>query len=273
MNNNAQSVTDRVNDPAFNTVGVTTQDMTNQPGGVISKKKDTFSITVSPIAFEVTTGTKLLTTIDLGNLINAVFKKVYRDYDGCTLILDTFSARWKANLFFRENINASAEGTVPNIIPINTRPNSMEKPTTAQRFANVTALCSNLHYNITPETTESLTKYYMPWEKNSKTGLVDFKKFTTEQQEQMTYGYNNSACYVCIGGIDVVEILKDIFGAKNDEDHWVDYSITSIRPITQFMQNTPNMLLSIQQLDTEDVKNLFSKIGAIPTVGRIPIIR
>lgn len=267
---------DRAHDPAFNPAGVSAG-VDEMPSGVLTQKLGTenkpFELRVSPVPFESTTEAKLLTTLDLGAMINALFKKVFKDYDGCTLVLDPNQNRWKARLFFRENVNVSTDGAVKNIIPLSTKADrSNGRPSIGQRLESVSMITSNVHYKLSTETTDVLTKYYMPWEKNGK-GEVNWKFFLSEQSEQIQYGVGGTAIYVCVSGVDVVELLKSIYGAKNEEDHWVDYSVTAIRPVTQFQPSTPNLLLSIQRIDCEYVKDLYQKIAGVPTYGRIPIIR
>lgn len=254
---------------------VTTNTKGEKPSGILSKAvgDEPFSLRVTPIPFDTTTESKLVTTMDIASNINALFRRVFRDYDGCNLTLDANQNRWKATLFFRENVNISNEKAVPNISPLSSRVVSNDgKPTIGRRLEGITMLQSNIHYALTKETTDVLQKYYMPWEKHPKNG-VNWKAFLTEQSDPAPYGYNSSAIYVCVSGVDVTEILKDIYGNKNEKDHWVDYSIIAIRPITQHQAGSTNLLLGIQRIDCEDVKDLYAKIGAIQPYGTLPIIR
>lgn len=261
----------------FNTSKTTTNNAGNRPSGILSKAvgdNEPYSLNVTPIAFDVTTESKLVTTLDLAANVNAVFRKVFRDYDGCNIVLDPNQNRWKAVLYFRENVNIGTEGAVANITPLASKVQGSDgKPSIGRRLEGITLLQSNIHYSLTKETTDVLQKYYLPWEKEPKSGFVNWKRFLTEQSDPSPYGYSSAAIYVCVSGIDVVELLKDIYGNKNEEDHWVDYSITAIRPITQYQVGSTNLLLGIQRIDCDEVKNLYSKIGAIQPHGAIPIIR
>lgn len=276
MSTQTNTAYDRAHDPQFNPAGasVGTPEL---PSGVISKKlkegETEFKIKTSPIAFDSTTDAKLMTTLDVGTLINALFRKVFKDYEGCQIVLDPAQNRWKANLFFRKNANASTENAVENIIPLSSKAEAANgKPSIGRRIESISMLTSNISYKLTDATTDVLSMYYMPWEKNKK-GEPNWKVLATEQQEPIAYGYNGSNIYVRIANLDVILLLKSIYGEKNELDHWVDYSITPIRPVTQFQSNTPNLLLSVQRVDCEVVKELYAKIAGAPVQGTLAIIR
>lgn len=272
---------DRANDTEFITAGTSTG-VEDMPSSVLTPKSGEnkpFSLKVSQLPFESTTESKLLTTLDLGTMISSIFKKVFKDFDGCQLVLDQAQNRWKASLYFCENVNARTEGAVTNIIRTSSKADATAGKTgMTTRLENVAQINRNVHYRLTEETTDVLTKYYMHFEKKKKdkkdkTGKVDFTNFTQEQTDTTQYGYGNTVIYVVVNGVDVVEILKDIYGSKNEEDHWVDYSVTAIRPVTQFQPTTPNLLMSIQRIDCEIVKDLYAKIAGVPSYGRLSIIR
>lgn len=241
------------------------------PGSNLVKKEEEYRIKVKPIAFESTIDATSLTTIDIASQINAMFRGVYRDYEGCTLSLDTFTNRWKATIYFCENANATKEGTVANIEPLSSKAKS--NASMEQRIGSVSSLLSNVHYKLTKETEESLSKYFMPHEKNKKTGQPNWRVLMGETREQVGYGYNNSAIYVIVNGLDVLSLLKDIYGWQNEEGHNVDYWLQAVRPITQYIQSTPNMLFTLQRVDCMKVEAMLSKIGAVPAMGRLQIIK
>lgn len=242
-----------------------------------SRKDDTAEVTVTPIPFDSTTEARLTTTIELSSLVNTVFNKVFRDYYGCILVLDPVTNRWKADLYFSENANASEEAAIKNLEPIAAKFGNGVGANGARRTMGsmaegFTARTSNIHYELSTVTKEALTKYYMPWE--LKKGEPNWKKIVTEQYEQANYGYNSSTIYICVHGVDIVKILTDIYGNKNEENHYVDYAVTAIRPLSQIQPNSnSNMLLNVQRIDQFHVEELCRKIGAIPSHGRLPIIR
>lgn len=246
------------------------------PSGYMNKKGDKYAIESDPISFESTTEARLTTTLELAALINALFNKVYRDYYGCNIMLDQNQNRWKADLYFCENANAATENTVKNLEPIAAKLSTFApdgtRATIGSKVSAFTARSANIHYDLSKETRESLSKFYMPYEFNRK-GEIEWKRFTFEQKEQANYGYNASTIYICVRGVDVVKLLSQIYGNKNEDNHYVDYAVTSIRPLAQIQPNNSNMLLNIQRIDQYHVEELCKKIGAIPSVGRLPIIR
>lgn len=246
------------------------------PSGYMNKKDDRYSIDNDPIPFDSTTDARLTTTLDLASLINALFNKVYRDYVGCNIYLDQAQNRWKASLYFCENANASAEDAVKNLEPISSKFNNFNtdgsRTTIGAKVEGFTARSANIHYDLSQATKDSLSKFYMPWEFNRK-GEIEWRKVTTEQQEQANYGYSASSIYINVSGVDVVKLLMAIYGNKNESNHYVDYAVTAIRPLSQMQSNNSNMLLNIQRIDQYHVEELCRKIGAIPSSGRLPIIR
>lgn len=276
MSTQTNTAYDRAHDPQFNPTGASVG-TSELPSGVISKKikedETKFELKTSPIEFDSTTDARLMTTLDLGTLINALFRKVFRDYEGCELVYDTVMSRWKANLFFRKNANSSTDNTVENIIPLSSKAAAGgNKPSIGDRIESISHLSSNVSYKLTKATTDILSEFYLPWEK-MKNGEPNWKMVTSEAQEPIAFGYKGINIYVRISNLDVISMLKKIYGEKNELDHWVDYSIMNIRPITQFQPDTPNLLVSVQRADCEIIKELVGRIAGAPVQGVLPIIR
>ena len=107
-------------------------------------------------------------------------------------------------------------------------------------------------------------------------------------EEKWENGYNNSSIVIELKNLDIVRLVKAIYGAKkkvtdeagNEREDKVDYAVSIIRPIVNgaYMPGPNvmdvNFLLSIDQLDVREVENLARKLGAVAqTSGNILMYR
>lgn len=89
---------------------------------------------------------------------------------------------------------------------------------------------------------------------------------------------NSQSRYVKVINLDLILLLKAIYGNKNELGHYVDYSIKEIRPIpipmANMAGNIQNSLMAVGQLDCYAVEKNYNALGMLTMVGgQIPIIR
>lgn len=89
---------------------------------------------------------------------------------------------------------------------------------------------------------------------------------------------NAQSRYVKVVNLDLLLLLKSIYGNKNELGHYVDYRIKEIRPIpvpmSNMIGNVLNSLVSVEQLDCYAVEKNYNALGMLSMVGgQIPIIR
>lgn len=214
-------------------------------------------IEIEPIPFDGLLKSKIISTIDLSKLVNSVFKNALADYEGC-IILPMQNGQFDCTLYFKDHGGPVRGGDqIKNLISVSgqNRVGSAVDKITA--FNNRT---SNKLYSLSEETKQILSEF-INIKKNQK---INWNQLVFEQAEQ---AYNATIVYVKVCGIDIVRILKKIYGGKVDGDRR-DYNITLMRPT-----GLNNYLISIQQLDTKEVEKLAQSVGIIQTGNSIAMIR
>lgn len=199
---------------------------------------------------------KITTTFDLSQVVNKLFRPVFSDYEGCTILPDQFGT-FQLTLFFKDK-GAAENGKIKNIQSI-IQPT--EKSNVMARIHNLNRANSASKFELTDETKEALDEFI----RHPSNQNIDWKRFTVETTERTyTGGYN---IYIKVLNVDLYKILRKIYGGKID-GNYMEYQISMIRPTMQLSNGTnTNYLINISQLDTKMVENLYTEMGMIPTQG------
>lgn len=247
-----------------------------------------------PIPFPSTNNTAMMTIVDLGNEINKLFKPIFRDYYGCNIVMTNpvmygglNDGRFQVELHFKEGANASTADAIPNLQNImksvQTTPGAHRSIGERMQLVNARAM-PNKNYILTDYTKDIIENYIMPWHKdrNKKDGKLKWENFSWEITEP-GYAPTSYSIYLKVVGLDLIAILRDIWGEKNDKGNYVDYQVEYIRPLpamygqgTFFQPQSPtfmNNLVNISQLDTSEVQKLANKVGMAGALNQIPVIR
>ena len=218
--------------------------------------------------FSSTTKSKLTTTLDLAGEINQIFRPIFADYEGCTLMPDNMG-NLQATLYFKDKgaITDPADKRIKNL-------ESAVAPTKgASPIDKINALNArnrNKAYTLTEETKQVLEEFIL---KRSRDGKVNWKEITAEVTEQSHYGYQ---IYVKVSGIDIISILRAKYGNKSEGEKGspVQYAILFNKPLSPMPGvAATNYLITITQLDVREVETLCKNVGMMPVQGNIPIIR
>jgi len=214
-------------------------------------------IEIEPIPFDGLLKSKIISTIELSKLVNSVFKNAMADYEGC-IILPAQNGQFDCTLYFKDHGPIRGQGDqIKNLISI-TGPN--RGVSAVDRITAFNNRTSNKLYSLSEETKQILSEF-MAVRKDQK---INWNQHVFEQAEAT---YNANIVYLKVCGIDIVKILKKIYGGKIDGDR-CDYNITLMRPT-----GMNNYLISIQQLDTKEVEKLALSVGIIQTGNSIAMIR
>lgn len=298
-----ENVTDRINNNYYDANnGVNVGGPT--PTSVQSHQQDKDGkpikarLKTAPIPFDDTTKCKILTNFDICRLVNSMFNKTFRDYIGCTLWYDAAQARFKVDITFRENGNAGAgEGLLPNLEAVNGKLTKDSTPATSPiaTAQAISGMKSGGVYKLTQNTQEALSWYYMPFEKQDKKNDCPFwnNGYIIEAAADTGWGYTANAGFnygvtETVRRLDLILLLREIWGTKNDEEHHVDYAVSVIRniPMSAGQDNrrvlgagnpsyVPIMsaLMQVNQLDTVECEKLCNSIGMVPAYNGIYLIR
>lgn len=207
--------------------------------------------------------TKLTTTTDVAKMVNALFKPVFSDWEGC-LILPNNAGGFDTFLYFKENgvKDETKLQALEHVVQANTNNLSM-----SQRIQNLNLRYKNKTYELSRDAKDIL-KEFMPQEKNGK---VKWSNFVVEKTQQE---YNGYSVHVQITGVDIMKIIRKIYGANVDGKR-TDYTMKVERGIGVVNQQGlfANYLVTIMQLDVREVEKIAQSVGMIPLAGNIPMVK
>jgi hypothetical protein len=217
-------------------------------------------IEVETIPFDGLLKSKLTTTIEMAKLINAIFKGTIVDYEGCIVAPDVHG-QLQVALYFKDKGNAGKD-MIKAVSPVA----KMGRGATGiERIQNINARYSSKKYDLTKDIKEILSEFIY-----AKNGNINWNQHVFEQSEQ---SYNSYQVYVKVIGLDLLKLIKKIYGGKVDK-HRVDYNVSIVRPVGLDMNGfSQNFLVNIQQLDSREVENLANSLGLLPVQGSINMVR
>lgn len=207
--------------------------------------------------------TKLTTTTDVAKMVNKLFKPVFSDWEGC-LILPNNAGGFDTFLYFKENgvKDPNKLTALEHVVPANSNNLTM-----SQRIQNLNLRYKNKTYELSRDAKDIL-KEFMPQEKNGK---VKWNNFVVEKTQQE---YNGYSVHVQITGVDIMKIIRKIYGAQVDGKR-TDYTMKVERGIGVVNQQGffANYLVTIMQLDVREVEKIAQSVGMIPLAGNIPMVK
>lgn len=207
--------------------------------------------------------TKLTTTTDVAKMVNRLFKPVFSDWEGC-LVLPNNAGGFDTFLYFKENgVNDGNKlKALEHVVQSNTNNLTM-----SQRIQNLNLRYKNKTYELSRDAKDIL-KEFMPQEKNGK---VKWNNFVVEKTQQE---YNGYSVHVQITGVDIMKIIRKIYGAQVDGKR-TDYTMKVERGIGVVNQQGlfANYLVTIMQLDVREVEKIAQSVGMIPLAGNIPMVK
>lgn len=227
------------------------------------QKQEALRINIEPLEFDGVMKSKLTTTIALSKTINQLFRPIFTDYEGCIIAPDQFG-QLQAALYFKDKGMNGREDSIKTLIPVTER---VQGTSAIDRITRMNLRNSSKSYDVSKDTKEILSEFIYT-RGNSK---VNWNQHIVEQTEQ---AYNGYSIYVKIIGIDIVRLVRKIYGGKINGSR-IDYNISVVKPIGMDMTGgaNQNYLINIQQLDSREVERLASEIGVVPVQGNIPMVR
>lgn len=211
------------------------------------------------LEFKGTLNGSITTSVDLAKTINNLFKSVFGDYEGC-VIIPNHMGQVNITLYFKEK-------GAGNILPlaVQTRSNSMNP---ADRIKNMRLRNRNKTYRLSDELMEVLEQFI----DTPKRGNVDWNRRVHEINENVYGGFNN--IYVQVDDISIRKILKVLYGSEDKQGNKLDYNVSIVKPIGASTGSiSQNYIIKVDQLNINEVEKLASKIGLMPSVGTIPMVR
>ena len=219
-------------------------------------------LVIEPQPFDGVMKSKLTTTIALSKTVNQLFRPIFSDYEGCIIAPDAYG-QLQVSLYFKDKGYSGREDVIKSLIPVTER---VKGTSAIDRIMQMNLRNSSKAYDLSKETKDILSEFFYT-RGNAK---VNWNQHVVEQTERQ---YNGQLIYVKVVGLDLVRLVRKIYGGKIDGSR-IDYNISIIKPIGADMNGfNQNFLINIQQLDSKEVERLANEIGVVPQVGQIQMVR
>lgn len=210
-----------------------------------------------PYEFDGLLKSKITTTFELSQVINRLFKPIFHDYEGCTILPDQFGI-FQLTLFFKDR-GEKDPGKIKNVQSITQK---AEKNDIKLRIQNLNRANSASRFELTDETKEALEEFI----RRPQNQKVNWKQHVIEVTEKASPYTNAFNVYTKVMNLDLYRILRKIYGGRIDGTY-MEYQISMIRPTNQGNATNSNFLINISQLDTKMVEKLYTEMGMVPTQG------
>lgn len=257
LNNNTNDINNNKN------MGGNNMNYQNQ-NNAVQDNYEPIILDVDQQEFDGVLKTKLTTTTDLAKMVNKLFKPVFVDYEGC-LILPNQMGGFDTTIYFRDKgvQDENKLSALQHVVQAQGGNLSM-----SQRLQNINLRYKNKTYDLTRECKDVFKEFMITDKGSSK---VNWSKYVVEKTEP---SYNGYSIYVQLNGVDIMKIIKKIYGASI-EGKRTDYNMRLERGlgVVNGQGLFANYLVSIMQLDTREVEKIAQSVGMVPLAGNIPMVR
>ena len=241
-----------------------------------TKKPLTIEIT-NPERFEKLAATTMETTQRIAKRINKMFSTVFVDYYGSVVYCTAGNGNVGMNQQFMVELHFKplALGSVEN----DGRKRAFKPVEEGKKSDDIVANLKSIYgairtsakFELTDEGAQILSAYMLPGVDNGKN--VDpwrsssYDAVKAEYVDNQTFG--QSPIMVRISGLDLIRLIRAIYGPKNEAGKDVQYGVIPYGPVTpninnQMVQNAANWRVMIMQIDAEKTFDLASEFGIIP---------
>lgn len=233
----------------------------NQNNNNQQQKREPLNLTIEPVEFDGLLKTKFTTTVELAKTVNEMFRPVFSDYEGC-LILPNQMGGFDTIVYFCDK--GIQDERLKALRPVVQQGNL----NISQRINNLNRRYQNKTYELT-EDCKDIFSEFMVKERNSN--KVRWNQLVVEKAEN---NYNSCTIHVQLNGIDIMKILKKIYGSTVKGNR-TDYSMKLERGIgvVNGAGLFANYLVSILQLDTKEVERVAQSVGMVPLADTIPMVK
>ena len=228
----------------------------------------------TPEKFEELAATSLTTTQKLAKRINKLFSSVFVDYHGSIVYCTAGNGNTNPNQQFMVELHFKpvAIGSVDTDDRVRAfAPIEEQSQNNVDLVAKLQSIYGSLNtserFKLTSEGAQILSEFMLPGTNVNPWKPETYAQFKSEYQENQLYG--QSPVMVKISGLDLIRLIKKIYGFKNSNGKKVDYGVIPYGPITpninnQMMQSAANWRVMIMQIDAEKTLDLASEFGIIP---------
>ena len=230
-----------------------------------------------PERFDAIAATLQTTTQKIAKRINKLFSTAFVDYHGSVVYCTSGngntsnSYQFMVELHFKPvAVGAETNGRVRAIKPIQEA---------AATNGDIVAGIKNIYgqfntsarFALPEEAAQILSEFMLPGINNGNN--VDPMKPSTYNGVKFEYFdtpmYGQTPVMVKINGLDLIKIIRKIYGTKNSAGNNVDYGVIPYGPVNpnmnQMVQNAANWRVMLLQIDANKTWDFAAEMGYIPS--------
>ena len=237
----------------------------------------------TPEKFDKLAATTLETTQRLAKRINKLFQTAFADYHGSVIYCMAGNGnvapyqQFMVELHFKPMTAGSipsTDGRIRAFKPIDEATDSSDLVGSLKRLRGT--YLSSARFEMTNEAAEILSEFMMPGTNVDPFKPESYNGLKAEYVDNVQFG--QAPVMVKVINLDLIRLIKKIYGGKNQDGKRVDYGIIPYGPVApmnnQMVQNNANWRVAIMQVEAERAFDLASELGIIPggTGSMVPIV-
>ncbi len=219
--------------------------------------------------FDAVQETSIITSKNLGDAINGIFETGFADYRGCNLVpvfINNVGNVLIPYLFFQ--IFPKEQYT--NNVPFAFKPIISSNKTVIENIQRITSPLSPLN-NTVEMTADAMSalEEFVPHDKNKK---IEWKSMWSVQNV-------DGDTIVQLQGLNIINILKKLYGEYDHEKSRYSYAINPVKPVTENsmmpgLGRPQNHVLEIMRVKEGSLARATESVGMIMSSNsRIPMMR
>lgn len=229
--------------------------------------------------FEKLASTTMETTQRLAKRINKFFSAGFADYYGSTVVCTAGNGNVNPNQQFMVELHfrpMTAGSINPNDKRVRAFKPIEESNTGDDIVSGLKSFWGSMRtsskFQLTEEGAQILAEFILPGVNNG-TNVDPWKPstFATIKSEYVdTPQFGQSPVMVKVSAIDLIKLIRKIYGTKTEDGKRVDYGVIPYGPVTpninnQMVQNSANWRVLIMQINADKTFDLASEFGLIPS--------
>lgn len=239
------------------------------------KKEETatsnYHLTVREHAdFDAVQEVSIITSKNLGDAINGIFETGFADYRGCNLVpvfINNVGNVLIPYLFFQ----IFPKEQYVNNVPFAFRPIVSADKTIIENIQRITSPLSPLNNTVemTADAMSALEEFVAPRDKNKK---IEWKSMWSVQNV-------DGDTIVQLQGLNVIQMLKKLYGEHDHEKSRYSYAINPVKPVTENSMipgpgRPQNYVLEMMRVKEGSLARATESVGMIMSSNtRIPMMR
>lgn len=228
----------------------------------------------TPEKFDKLAATTLETTQRLAKRINKLFQTAFVDFYGSAVYCMAGNGnvapyqQFMVELHFKPlTVGSIAPGDdrIRAFKPVDETANSNDIVEGLRRIR--IAYSATAKFQMTNEAAEILSEFMMPGTNIDPFKPESFDNVKAEYVDNVQFG--QAPVMVKVFNLDLIRLIKKIYGGKNQDGKRVDYGVIPYGPVVPNMnnpmvQNNANWRVIIMQVEAEKTFDLASEFGLIP---------